>query len=96
MRNPTFITFQALGKKIEIEFYWNHTAQNLIVSFDGHEIGWQYGDIINYPREIQAGIIRGAAADSWEKARLKKIAEEILSDHISSAALRLTGESNNG
>jgi len=76
------LSFEALGKTVEVSFSAGGSQQALTVLFDNHEICAEYGEILTYPREIQTGIVRGAAADSWERKQLREIAEQILADEI--------------
>ena len=75
------LSFEALGKTVDVDF--NSTSQHMIVYFDNREIAEEWGEILQYPRDIQAGIVRGAAADAWERKQLREIAEQILADKLS-------------
>jgi len=74
------LSFEALGKTVDVDF--DSTSQHMVVHFDNREIAESCGDIIQYPREIQTGIVRGAAADSWERRQIREIAEQILAEKV--------------
>ncbi len=74
------LSFEALGKTVDVDF--DSASQHMVVYFDNREIAESCGDIIQYPREIQTGIVRGAAADAWERKQIKEIAEQILAEKV--------------
>lgn len=74
------LSFQTLGKTVDVEF--DSASQHIVVYFGGVQIGEVWGDVLDYPADIQLGLIRGAAAISWERKKLREIAEEILSDEL--------------
>ncbi len=78
----TEFNFQALGKTVDVEFDSNGRGQTLTILFDNYQISSCDGEILNYPREIQAGIVRGAAADAWERKQLREIAEAELASML--------------
>ena len=76
------LSFEALGKTVDVDFNQAGNNQYLSVFFDGKLIGECFGEILSYPRKIQTGIVRGAAADAWERKQLREMAEQILAEKV--------------
>lgn len=76
------LSFEALGKTVDVDFSQTGSSQYMSVCFDGKQVDECFGEILSYPREIQSGIVRGAAADAWERKQIKEIVEQILADEI--------------
>jgi hypothetical protein len=76
------LSFEALGKTVEVDFSQTGSSQYMSVCFDGKQLDECFGEILSYPREIQSGIVRGAAADAWERKQLREIAEQILAEKV--------------
>lgn len=72
------LSFETLGKIVDVHFSYTGNSQYMSVCLEGVEIASEFGEILSYPREIQTGIVHGAAADAWERKQLREIAEQIL------------------
>jgi len=76
------LSFEALGKTVDVEFCATGSSQYMSVYFDSRQVDECFGEILSYPREIQTGIVRGAAAAAWKRKQLKQIAEQILAEKV--------------
>tara|TARA_R110002020_G_scaffold447887_1_gene660398 strand:+ start:2130 stop:2381 length:252 start_codon:yes stop_codon:yes gene_type:complete len=76
------LSFKALGKTVDVDFSHAGSSQYMSVCFGGKQVDECFGEILSYPREIQTGIVRGAAADAWERKQLREIAEQILAEKV--------------
>jgi len=76
------LSFEALGKTVDVDFSQTGNSQYMSVCFDSRQVDECFGEILSYPREIQTGIVRGAAADAWERKQLREIAEQILAEKV--------------